>query len=161
MLGIYSSLTHMDYCKARPLFWATTAWLLQRGRQSQRHWGHVTWESGYCRKKRALLIWGPVGYRVSLHTCPWWECNDLFLRGVVAQDRVSHLWTRLASSSETRLPLPLKCWDLRCAPPYPVQWSFPFRVNFIASMSYLRYIISNKVKILTCVACVLLGCGRR
>lgn len=71
----------------------------------------------------------------------------------MAQDRVSHLWTRLASSSETRLPVPLECWDLRCAPPYPVQRSFPFRANFIASMSYLRY-INNKVRILTCVTYV-------
>lgn len=161
MLGICWSLTRMDYCKARPLFWAMTAWLLQRGRQSQRHWGHITWESEYCRKKRALLIWGPVGYRVSLHTWPILRVQWSFFEGVVAQDRVSHLWIRLASSSETCLPVPLKCWDLRCAPPYPVQRSFPFRVNFIASMSYLRYIINNKVRILTCVACVLLGCGRR
>jgi hypothetical protein len=29
------------------------------------------------------------------------------------------LYTRLASNSEIRLPLPPKCWDQRCAPPPP------------------------------------------
>jgi hypothetical protein len=33
------------------------------------------------------------------------------------------LWTRLASKSEIRLPLPPESWDYRRAPPHPAHYS--------------------------------------